>query len=471
MSRTRCGASAAERGGRRSASRGWREGPSRSSGRSGETGGSDLCPIRSPRTGLRSLPISMWGTRKAGMPSRWRAAIAERNCLVAYRQAGRVQAPASIHRDRESLLSRRRSGGTRRRSRPCCVKRRVSALTRSAGPSAARGGARGTAPSAPGSGPGSPCAPANGPRCLPPCTRRARFARATRARSCPTRCEATHRPVVSMSLNASRRWGPLSASSKARLNPVEPRTLGSTHAYPCERKKAVVADQRIRELFAGPPWYETITGSLPERFFGNRMFMGRPRPSCAFASVTLTSISGNSFSDGRASLRNRVALPVFASMAQGSYGEDGVDQRATKRFPSSENSERKPCPSGIATFERGRSGLWDRLDDDAFHHLAHQPLTRQRQRPVGLRVVGLDLVAQVPVREQPDALGEKPPTVRREDVMHPDVVPGDVRLGVRGRLRHRLPRRAARPQRKSARQPRLGPLLARPARALRHHFS
>src|SRR5436853_3381378 len=78
-------------------------------------------------------------------------------------------------------------------------------------------------------------------------------------------CEATHRPVVSMSLNASRRWGPLSASSKARPNPVEPRTLGSTHAYPCERKKAVVADQRIRELYAGPPWYETITGSLPER--------------------------------------------------------------------------------------------------------------------------------------------------------------------------------------------------------------
>src|SRR5438105_8154508 len=68
-----------------------------------------------------------------------------------------------------------------------------------------------------------------------------------------------------MSLNASRRWGPLSASSKARPNPVEPRTLGSTHAYPCERKKAVVADQRIRELYAGPPWYETITGSLPER--------------------------------------------------------------------------------------------------------------------------------------------------------------------------------------------------------------
>src|SRR5207253_3895814 len=64
-------------------------------------------------------------------------------------------------------------------------------------------------------------------------------------------------------------------------------------------------------------------------------------PSCTFASVTLTSISGNSFSDGRASLRNRVALPVFASMGQGSYGEDGVDQRATKRFPSSENSERK----------------------------------------------------------------------------------------------------------------------------------
>src|SRR5438270_2651408 len=120
-------------------------------------------------------------------------------------------------------------------------------------------------------------------------------------------------------------------------------------------KKAVAADQRIRELPAGPPWYETITGNLPERFFGSRTLMGRFRPSCALTSVALTSISGTSFSDGRASLRNGLAFPVFASIAQGSYGEDGVDQRATKRLPSWEKSERKPWPSGIANLARGRS--------------------------------------------------------------------------------------------------------------------
>src|SRR5262245_46177393 len=43
-------------------------------------------------------------------------------------------------------------------------------------------------------------------------------------------CEAAQRAVVSMSLNASRRFGPLSAISKERPNPPDPRTLGSTTA-------------------------------------------------------------------------------------------------------------------------------------------------------------------------------------------------------------------------------------------------
>ena len=68
-----------------------------------------------------------------------------------------------------------------------------------------------------------------------------------------------------MSLKASSRPFPLSASSKARPKPPEPRTLGSTHAYPWETKKAVSPDQRTWELPAGPPWYETMTGNFPLR--------------------------------------------------------------------------------------------------------------------------------------------------------------------------------------------------------------
>src|SRR5207245_1751361 len=149
--------------------------------------------------------------------------------------------------------------------------------------------------------------------------------------------------------------GPLSASSKARPNPPEPRTLGSTHAYPCPRKKAVIADQRIRELPDGPPWYETITGSLPACPLGRKTLVGSVSPSCACTCVMLTSISGTSFSEGRISLRSRAALPVPASLAHASVGDEGVDQSATIRLPSSEKSATKPWPSGISTLAPGRS--------------------------------------------------------------------------------------------------------------------
>ncbi len=54
--------------------------------------------------------------------------------------------------------------------------------------------------------------------------------------------------------------------------------------------------------------------------------------------------------------------------------------------------------------------------------------------------------------------------------MHPDVVAGDVRLGVGGSLGQRLQGRAAGPQCESQREPRRRPLPARPARPLRHHL-
>ena len=69
----------------------------------------------------------------------------------------------------------------------------------------------------------------------------------------------------------------------------------------------------------------------------------------------LVSISGTSLSDGRASLRSGPALPVAESITQASVGDDGVDQRAMKRLPSSEKSETNPCPSGMRTVARGCS--------------------------------------------------------------------------------------------------------------------
>src|SRR5439155_25961347 len=122
-----------------------------------------------------------------------------------------------------------------------------------------------------------------------------------------------------------------------------------------ERKNATDGAQRIRALADGPPWYETITGSFSERFFGRYTLMGMLRPSCARIRVMLVSISGTSRREGRASFRSWLALPVRASTAQTSVGDDGVDQRARNRLPSSENSETFPCPSGMATLARGRS--------------------------------------------------------------------------------------------------------------------
>src|SRR5260370_5990321 len=118
-------------------------------------------------------------------------------------------------------------------------------------------------------------------------------------------------------------------------------------------KNAEIADQRRRELPAGPPWYETITGSLPEWFLGSDTLIGSVRPSRALIAVMLVSIAGNSLSDGRASFRSAAGLPVFASTAQASVDERGVDQSAMKRLPSSEKSETKPSPCGIVTWARG----------------------------------------------------------------------------------------------------------------------
>ena len=83
--------------------------------------------------------------------------------------------------------------------------------------------------------------------------------------------------------------------------------------------------------------------------------MGSVSPSRALIAAMLVCIGGNSPSEGRSSLRSGLALPVVESIAQASLGEEGVDHLAMTRLPSSENSERNPWPSGIATLARGRS--------------------------------------------------------------------------------------------------------------------
>src|SRR4030095_8529197 len=144
-------------------------------------------------------------------------------------------------------------------------------------------------------------------------------------------CDAAQRPVRSTSSNAWRRPRPLSASSNARPNPDDPRTLGSTHAYPCPVKNAEYQAHLIRELPAGPPWEQTITGSFPARFLRGERWTGTARPSDALIEVMLVSVGGNVASEGRASFRKGATLPVFASIAHASLGERGVDQSTTRR--------------------------------------------------------------------------------------------------------------------------------------------
>ncbi len=98
-----------------------------------------------------------------------------------------------------------------------------------------------------------------------------------------------------------------------------------------------------------------MTGNFPKRFLGRKTLMGSFRPSWALISVMLVSISGTtSLSEGRLSLRSGLGFPLAASIAHGSGGDEGVDQTAMNRLPSSEKSVTPPWPSGNTTFARGR---------------------------------------------------------------------------------------------------------------------
>src|SRR5262249_60618196 len=77
----------------------------------------------------------------------------------------------------------------------------------------------------------------------------------------------------------------------------------------------------------------------------------------------------------------------------------------------------------------------DRLGDDALHHLDDRALL---VAPFGVGVVGLELVAQVPVADEAQPLGEQALALVPDEVVHPDVVLGDVEVGGGGGARDLL---------------------------------
>ena len=122
--------------------------------------------------------------------------------------------------------------------------------------------------------------------------------------------------------------------------------------------------------------------------------------------------------------------------------------------------ERIPVDGGVVD-----DHLRDRLVDDALHDLGDHPLLDEAA--LLERVVGLELVAQVPVAEQAQPARERPRPGRAVDeVVHEDVVFGDVQPGRRlGGVAPRQHRRRHAPLER-LRQAHLGPLPPRPLLAL-----
>ena len=61
----------------------------------------------------------------------------------------------------------------------------------------------------------------------------------------------------------------------------------------------------------------------------------------------------------------------------------------------------------------------DRLCDDLLHDCCNEPLPREPERRVRFGVLGLDLIAQVPVADEPHAFGKQAPPVARQHMVHP----------------------------------------------------
>ncbi len=118
---------------------------------------------------------------------------------------------------------------------------------------------------------------------------------------------------------------------------------------------------------------------------------------------------------------------------------------------------RERVPVHLRVVDDGRG---DRLRHDPVHDFRDRPLFREPRLRVA--VVRLDLVAQVPVREQAQLRREEAAPLVVHEVVHPDVVFGDVLLGFRGGSADREIHVGRDALGEPLGQPRFRPLAARP---------
>ena len=119
--------------------------------------------------------------------------------------------------------------------------------------------------------------------------------------------------------------------------------------------------------------------------------------------------------------------------------------------------ERVPIDPGVV-----EDGARDRLVDDALHDPPDRPLLRGTRRAAF--VVGLDLVAEIPVRKEAHLRRKEADALLVHEVVHPDVVRGDVLGRVRLGLRDREIDARGNARREPVGEARFGPLTPRPGR-------
>ena len=103
------------------------------------------------------------------------------------------------------------------------------------------------------------------------------------------------------------------------------------------------------------------------------------------------------------------------------------------------------------------------LIHNAFHHLVYHLLLLLRIRHVG--IVGLDLIPEVPVREQPHPVREELASVLGHKFVHHDVISRDIVLCGAGGLRHQPRHLGRHPGRETVPHPGICPLETAPVPA------
>ena len=162
-------------------------------------------------------------------------------------------------------------------------------------------------------------------------------------------------------------------------------------------------------------------------------------------------------------LRVEQRLPprvAHVGLARGAGGRGGARQGRVvlDRRDGDGAGLRRPVERGVVDH-----GGRNRLPHDGVHRRGDDALAIE---PVGVRIGGLQLVAQVPVADQAQLRPEQAPPVAREQVMRPQVVTVDVGLGGGPRIGEPRLRRGRHAQRDTAGEARLRPLPPAPLRAL-----